>query len=54
MGQVAAHWGRCAELARCVPLWEFTRPRAWAALDAAMEMLTEPWQHVFDIAEQSR
>jgi hypothetical protein len=53
MGQAAAHWERCAELAQRVPVYPFTRPRDWAALDAAMGMLIEHWQNVIDIAEQS-
>jgi hypothetical protein len=53
MGQVAAHWQRCAELARHVPIWKFARPRDWAAFDAAMEMLIAHWQNTLDIVEQS-
>lgn len=44
MGQVAAHWERCAELARRVPVWEFTRPRRWAAMAPAMTLLTGRWE----------
>ncbi len=44
MGQVAAHWERCAALVRCVPVWEFARPRDWMALDAAMRLLTAGWE----------
>ncbi|MCX5786314.1 MAG: hypothetical protein NTX59_11560 [Elusimicrobia bacterium] len=39
MGQVAAHWERCAELARGVPVWVFSRPRDWPEMDAAMRLL---------------
>ena len=39
MGQVAAHWERCAELARGAPVWVFSRPRDWPAMDAAMRLL---------------
>ena len=39
MGQVATHWERCAGLARCVPVWEFSRPRDWSAMDEAMRLL---------------
>ena len=43
MGQVAAHWKRCAEVARRVPIWEFSRPRDWSAIDAAMRLLQAHW-----------
>ncbi len=49
MGQVAAHWQRCAELAKRAPVWAFSRPRDWPAMDAAMERLIE-----LDISGQSR
>jgi hypothetical protein len=51
MGQVAAHWQRCAELARHTPIWEFARPRDWSALDAAMKTLIKDWQNTIDITE---
>ena len=47
MGQAAAHWQRCAEIARRVPIWEFARPRDWTAFDAAMEKLLKHWQNVY-------
>jgi len=37
MGRVAEHWQRCAELARCVPVFRCTRPRDWSTMDAVME-----------------
>ncbi|MBM3333432.1 hypothetical protein FJY63_02110 [Candidatus Sumerlaeota bacterium] len=40
MGQAAAHWQRCAELLRRVPVWEFRRPRDWSALEEAMNLLS--------------
>jgi hypothetical protein len=46
MGQVAAHWDRCAELVRRVPVWEFTRPRHWAEMRASMALLTSHWAKV--------
>lgn len=49
MGQVAAHWQRCAELAKRAPVWVFSRPRDWSAMDVAMKRLIQ-----FDISEQSR
>ena len=36
MGQVAATWERCAALLRQVPVWQFQRPRQWAAMPGAM------------------
>lgn len=43
MGQVAAHWDRCARMVQRVPIWEFTRPRHWAAMKASMTLLTSHW-----------
>jgi len=43
MGQLAAHWERCVELARRVPVWDFSRPRDWSAMDAAMRLLPTYW-----------
>lgn len=44
MGQAAAHWRRCTELLRRVPVWEFRRPRGWSAMEAAMDRLIQHWQ----------
>ncbi len=38
-GQAATHWERCANLIKRVPVWEFRRPKDWAAMDGAMNML---------------
>ncbi len=46
MGQVAAHWQRCAELAKRAPVWVFSRPCDWSAMDVAMKRLIQ-----FDISE---
>ena len=45
MGQVAAHWKRCAEIARLAPVWEFSRPRAWPTMDAALRLLQTHWRN---------
>lgn len=39
MGQVAAHWERCVALARRVPIWEFSCPRDWSAMETVIGML---------------
>lgn len=49
MGQVAAHWQRCAELAKRAPVWAFSRPRDWPAMDAAIDQLSK-----FDISGRSQ
>jgi len=54
MGQVAAHWERCAEIARRAPVWEFSRPRDWPAMDAAMRLLQTHWRNDPDIAESQQ
>jgi hypothetical protein len=43
MGQVAAHWERCARLLRGVPVVTFTRPRDWSAMEASMLELIASW-----------
>lgn len=45
MGQVAAHWQRCAELAQRVPVYQFARMRDWAAMNDALDLLVESWQN---------
>ncbi len=54
MGQVAAHWERCAALAERVPVYQFSRPRDWSGFDTTAEMLIQHWQSVFDIEGKSR
>jgi hypothetical protein len=44
MNQVAAHWQRCAELAQRVPIFQFTRPRNWSAMEAAVGLLMAHWR----------
>lgn len=39
MGRAAAHWERCAEFVRRVPVWALGRPRGWAELRAATNEL---------------
>lgn len=39
MNQVAAHWQRCMQLAQRVPIFQFTRPRDWSAMEAAMNLV---------------
>jgi hypothetical protein len=43
-GRLAEHWQRCAELARCVPVFTFTRPNDWASLGGTMRRLVAHWQ----------
>jgi hypothetical protein len=38
MGRLAAHWERCAELVRRVPVWEFRRPKDWGTLENSMNL----------------
>jgi hypothetical protein len=44
MGMVAAHWQRCAELERRVPIFRFTRPRDWSTMNETMQRLIAQWQ----------
>jgi hypothetical protein len=44
MGQVAAHWQRCARLIQHTPVYEFSRPHQWPALESSMQQLTAGWQ----------
>ena len=39
MGQIAAHWERCIELVKRVPVWEFQRPKDWSEMERAMNLL---------------
>lgn len=39
MGAIAAHWQRCAEVARQVAIFRFTRPAEWSMMDLAMQGL---------------
>lgn len=43
MGQLSAHWGRCLELVRRVPVWELQRPRDLSAMDQTVALLTSHW-----------
>lgn len=43
MGQLSAHWGRCLELVRRVPVWELKRPRDLSAMDQTVALLTSHW-----------
>lgn len=36
---LAAHWRHCLEIVTRVPVWELSRPRDWAELDATMHNL---------------
>ncbi len=47
LGQVAAHWQRCAMLARGVPVYQFTRPFDWATMETAMQRLLAHWSSNF-------
>jgi hypothetical protein len=38
MGRLAAHWERCAELVRRVPVWEFRRPKDWGTMESSMNL----------------
>lgn len=44
MGALAAHWQRCAALARHIPIFRFTRPAEWSAMATAMPGLLLSWQ----------
>lgn len=48
MGQLAAHWQRCALLSRGVPVWQFARPLNWSAMDGAMRRLAAGWDGGLD------
>ena len=37
MGQTAAHWQRCRNLAQSVPVFRLTRPQDWSAMNGAMD-----------------
>lgn len=52
MGQVAAHWQRCAALAERVAIFKFTRPYDWLAMDGAMRQLTAG-SRMFDTSNES-
>ncbi len=43
LGQTVAYWEQCAQLARATPIWELARPRDWAMMDAAIELLVTHW-----------
>lgn len=47
MGQVAAHWERCAEFVKRVPVWELTRPRDLSMLNRTTELLKANWRDGF-------
>lgn len=53
MGQLAAHWQRCAVLARCVPIFRFRRPLDWLAMDGAMRRLSTHWDGGLDNNDRS-
>lgn len=39
MGQLAAHWQRCAALAAGAKVYRLTRPRVWSAMGEAVEII---------------
>jgi hypothetical protein len=39
MGGLAAHWRACAEVARRAPIYRLSRPKDWAALEAALTLI---------------
>ena len=43
MTQAGPHWTQCAQLVSQVPVWEFSRPRNWERMEAALQMLREHW-----------
>jgi hypothetical protein len=43
MGQIAAHWQRCSTMVHRVPVFKFSRPFDWSAMDASMRQLIAGW-----------
>lgn len=43
MGQVAAHWRRCAAFADGLPIFRLSRPNDWAAMPEVVPLLRDQW-----------
>jgi hypothetical protein len=39
LGQTGTYWEQCAQLVHATPIWELVRPRDWAMMDAAIDLL---------------
>lgn len=44
LGRVGAYWEQCAQLARAVSIFELRRPRDWAMMTAAIDLLLQNWE----------